>query len=100
MLKFIVLRILKLQSNFLERHRFCNDDKLIVPNILEERAKEFSAIVHIEDDRSDNIVKMPEGIYVEGGDVMPWDDCIFVEYLMKRIFINIRLHAQIMSVFF
>ena len=45
---------------------FVIDDKLIVPNILEERAKEFSAIAHIvKMIDPDNIVKMREGIYVE-----------------------------------
>ena len=58
---------------------FVIDDKLIVPNILVERAKEFSAIAHIvKMIDPDSIIKMPEGVYVEGGDVMPWDDCIFV----------------------
>ena len=58
---------------------FVIDDKFIVPNILEDRVREFSAIAHIVamiDYR--NVVKMTEGAYVEGGDVMPWDDCIFV----------------------
>ena len=48
MLKFIVPRILKITIKFSLRDiAFVIDDKLIVPNILEERAKEFSAIAHI-----------------------------------------------------
>ena len=58
---------------------FVIDDKFIVPNILEERDKEFSAIAHVvKMIDSDCVIKMPDGVYVEGGDVMPWDDCIFV----------------------
>ena len=55
------------------------DDKFIIPNIIEKRAKEFQAIASTVDriDTS-SIVKMPRGASVEGGDVMPWDDCIFV----------------------
>ena len=58
---------------------FVIDDKFIVPNILEDRVREFSAIAHIVAMINyRNVVKMTEGAYVEGGDVMPWDDCIFV----------------------
>ena len=58
---------------------FVIDDKFIVPNILEERDKEFSAIAHVvKMIDSDCIIKMPDGVYVEGGDVMPWNDCIFI----------------------
>ncbi len=58
---------------------FVIDDKFIIPNIIEKRAKEFQAIASTVDriDTS-SIVKMPRGASVEGGDVMPWDDCIFV----------------------
>ena len=58
---------------------FVIDDKFIVPNILEDRAKEFEAISPIVNQIDENaIVTMPEGTRVEGGDVMPWEDCIFV----------------------
>jgi N-dimethylarginine dimethylaminohydrolase len=58
---------------------FVIDDKFIIPNIIEKRAKEFQAIASTVDriDTS-SIVKMPCGASVEGGDVMPLDDCIFV----------------------
>lgn len=58
---------------------FVIDEKFIVPNILEDRAREFEAISKVVDQiDSDLVVKMPQGARVEGGDVMPWDDCIFV----------------------
>jgi len=58
---------------------FVIDEKFIVPNILEDRAREFEAISKVvEQIESNLVVKMPEGARVEGGDVMPWDDCIFV----------------------
>jgi len=58
---------------------FVIDEKFIVPNILEDRAREFEAISKVvEQIESNLVVKMSEGTRVEGGDVMPWDDCIFV----------------------
>ena len=45
---------------------FVIDDKFIVPNILEERDKEFSAIAHIvKMIDSDCIINMPDGVYVD-----------------------------------
>lgn len=58
---------------------FVIDDKFIVPNILKDRAKEFEAISPVVNQIDENaIVTMPEGTRVEGGDVMPWEDCIFL----------------------
>ena len=58
---------------------FVIDDKFVIPNIIEKRSREFEAIAEIvEQIDSNSIVRMPEGACVEGGDVMPWDDCIFV----------------------
>ena len=58
---------------------FVIDDKFIVPNILKDRAKEFEAISPVVNQIEENaIVTMPEGTRVEGGDVMPWEDCIFI----------------------
>lgn len=58
---------------------FVIDDVFVVPNILEDRGDEFNAINHIvKMINTDSIIKMPDDVYVEGGDVMPWDDCIFV----------------------
>ena len=58
---------------------FVIDDKFIVPNILKDRAKEFEAISSVVNQIDEtSIVTMPEGTRLEGGDVMPWEDCIFV----------------------
>jgi len=58
---------------------FVIDEKFVIPNILEDRAQEFDAIsVIVEQLDANSIVKMPEGARVEGGDVMPWEDCIFI----------------------
>lgn len=58
---------------------FVIEDKLIKANILPEREKEVEAILHVlEDIAPGNILTPPEAVHVEGGDVMPWGDYIFV----------------------
>ena len=58
---------------------FVIEDKLIKANILPDREKEIEAIHHvIEQIKPENIIKLPEECHVEGGDVMPWNDYIFV----------------------
>ncbi|MEP2937724.1 MAG: arginine deiminase family protein [Gilvibacter sp.] len=58
---------------------FAIEDKLIKANILPDREKEFQAIKYIwsQMDRKHQII-LPEECHVEGGDVMPWNDHIFV----------------------
>lgn len=58
---------------------FVIEDKLIKANILPDREKEVAAILHVlEDIAPRNILTPPEAVHVEGGDVMPWGDYIFV----------------------
>jgi N-dimethylarginine dimethylaminohydrolase len=58
---------------------FVIGDKLITANILPDREKEVDAILHVLDKIDDNqILHPPEEVHVEGGDVMPWKDYIFV----------------------
>ena len=58
---------------------FVIEDKLIKANILPDRDQEIIAINHVLSKiDSANIVKLPEECHVEGGDVMPWNDYIFV----------------------
>lgn len=58
---------------------FVIGNKLIKANILPEREKEVEAILHVLDKiADDNILRPPEEVHVEGGDVMPWYDHIFV----------------------
>ena len=58
---------------------FVIDDKLVKANILPDRDQEIDAINHvISKVDAKNIIKLPEECHVEGGDVMPWNDYIFV----------------------
>lgn len=58
---------------------FVIEDKLIKANILPEREKEVEAILHVLDDIApEHIITPPPDVHVEGGDVMPWNDYIFV----------------------
>jgi N-dimethylarginine dimethylaminohydrolase len=58
---------------------FVIEDKLIKANILPDRDKEYIAIQHVLDQiNPNNIIELPEDCHVEGGDVMPWNNYIFV----------------------
>ncbi|NNE33499.1 MAG: amidinotransferase, partial [Winogradskyella sp.] len=58
---------------------FVIEDKLIKANILPDREREFEAIKHvIEKIDKDDLIVLPEECHVEGGDVMPWNDYIFI----------------------
>lgn len=58
---------------------FVIGNKLIKANILPEREKEVEAILHVLDNIDDkNILQPPEEVHIEGGDVMPWNDHIFM----------------------
>lgn len=58
---------------------FVIEDKLIRANILPDREDEFLAIQHIvENMNPENLIVLPEHCHVEGGDVMPWNDHIFI----------------------
>ncbi|MGB7394327.1 MAG: arginine deiminase family protein [Pricia sp.] len=58
---------------------FVIGNKLIKANILPDRDKEVDAILHVLDKIDDShILDPPDEVHVEGGDVMPWNDYIFV----------------------
>lgn len=58
---------------------FVIENKLVIANILPDREKEVEAILHVLDKIDDkDILHPPEEVHVEGGDVMPWKDYIFV----------------------
>ncbi len=58
---------------------FVIENKLVVANILPDRDQEVDAILHVLDKIDDeHILHPPENVHVEGGDVMPWNDYIFV----------------------
>ena len=62
-------------------------DKLVLPNIIKNRKEEVSAIDDlISQIPSELILKMPEEVRVEGGDVMPWNEYIFVGYSEEEDF--------------
>ena len=58
---------------------FVIDDKLIKANILPHREEEFEAILHVLDRiEPGKILYPPEEVHIEGGDVMPWNEYIFI----------------------
>lgn len=58
---------------------FVVEDTLIIANILPEREQEIEAIQHVIDQIiPSKVVRFTEDAHVEGGDVMPWGDYIFV----------------------
>lgn len=58
---------------------FVIDNKLIKANILPDREEEFEAILHVlEFIAPENILYPPDEVHIEGGDVMPWRDHVFI----------------------
>lgn len=58
---------------------FVVDDKMVKANILPRREREFDAIVHVLDQIGEGqLLIPPPEVHVEGGDVMPWNDHLFV----------------------
>lgn len=58
---------------------FVIEDKFIIANILEDRSMEIEAIEHVINQIDPSkIIEFPENAHIEGGDVMPWGDYIFV----------------------
>ncbi len=58
---------------------FVIEDKFIKANILEDRSKEIDALENvIEQIDPSKIIEFPIDAHIEGGDVMPWGDYIFV----------------------
>lgn len=58
---------------------FVIDDIFIKSNILTERERELDAIQYIIDQIDPiKVVRPPEEVHIEGGDVMLWDDHIFI----------------------
>ena len=58
---------------------FVIDDVFIKANILPDRQAEFQAIEYIVIQMNpDKVVTPPEEVHIEGGDVMPWNEHIFI----------------------
>ena len=66
---------------------FAVSDKLVIPNIIEDRIKEADAIAGVINKiASEDIIRMPLSTRAEGGDVMPCNEYIFVGYSEKEDF--------------
>ncbi|EHO05032.1 arginine deiminase-related protein [Myroides odoratimimus] len=58
---------------------FVIEDKFIKANILPDRDRELHAIQYVLDQINPaSIISAPEEVHFEGGDVMPWNDYIFI----------------------
>jgi N-dimethylarginine dimethylaminohydrolase len=58
---------------------FVIDDKFIKANILPDREEEIEAIQYVIDQMDpDKVIELPEDVHVEGGDVMLYNDYLFV----------------------
>lgn len=58
---------------------FVIDDNFIKANILPDREKELDAIQYVIDQMDPTkVISPPEEVHIEGGDVMLWNDHIFV----------------------
>jgi N-dimethylarginine dimethylaminohydrolase len=58
---------------------FVIDDIFIKSNILPDRVRELDAIQYIIDQVNPaKVIRPPEEVHIEGGDVMLWDDYVFV----------------------
>ncbi|UBZ15066.1 amidinotransferase [Flagellimonas marinaquae] len=58
---------------------FVIEDKLFHANILPDREREFEAIHEVLENIDPNcIIRPPEEVHIEGGDVMPWKDHVFI----------------------
>lgn len=58
---------------------FVIEDKLIKANIIPDREAEFEAIKYVLDRiDEDQIICPPDEVHIEGGDIMPWNEYIFI----------------------
>lgn len=58
---------------------FVIDDKMIISNVIPDRADEQDAYREIfEKVKWRNIINLPENAHVEGGDVIVWNDFLFI----------------------
>ncbi len=58
---------------------FVIEDVFVKANILPDRERELEAIQYIIDKiNPEKVVRPPDEVHIEGGDVMPWNDHIFI----------------------
>jgi N-dimethylarginine dimethylaminohydrolase len=66
---------------------FVIEDKFIKPRILKDRKEEIKGIQYVLDKiNPEQVISVPKGVRIEGGDVMPWKDHIFVGYSEQEDF--------------
>ncbi len=66
---------------------FVLNDIFVVPNITESRRKEVDAIASIISQISPkNVLTAPKEVRFEGGDIMPWNEALFVGYSKQSDF--------------
>ncbi|MBC8203410.1 MAG: amidinotransferase [Planctomycetes bacterium] len=66
---------------------FAIEDKLVLPNIIEQRRGETPALDELlEAIDPSHVISMPSEARAEGGDVMPWNESIFVGYAEDEVF--------------
>ncbi len=66
---------------------FVIGNKFIKPRVLKDRDEEIQGIQYVIDQIApENIVSVPVEVRIEGGDVMPWKDHIFVGYSEREDF--------------
>ena len=66
---------------------FVIDQTFVVPNIIVERRKEVDALAEIiAKIPQENILRAPEDVRFEGGDIMPWNEVLFIGYSKQEDF--------------
>ena len=66
---------------------FVIDNKLIIPNIIDNRKNEQLALNDLKNNVGiENIIYMPEETYIEGGDIILHNEYIFIGYSKKSDF--------------
>lgn len=68
---------------------FVIDETFVIPHVLPNREREFAGIQYLVDLMNPaQVVEVPDAARIEGGDVMPWNDKIFVGYSLEPDFSN------------
>ncbi len=71
---------------------FVIDDRFIRPRILPDRMAEVRGITHLVN-RMDpaKVIEAPDGTRLEGGDVMPWNEKLFIGYSKPEDFARYKV---------
>ena len=76
-----------LNQIFVRDIAFVIEDKLIISNVIDERKDEVFAIHNLLDKiNKSKIINTPSDVRIEGGDVMPWNNFVFIGYSEKEDF--------------